>query len=500
MRVEERRLAAIVNCSDDAIVSATADGIVTEWNPGAETIFGYGEAEMIGRAMSVLASADHGMDMLAIQERLRRGETIRHHETQRCRKDGAVIDVSLTVLPMVGTDGQIVGMSTIARDITSAHRAQAALAEREAFLSSVLATVPEAMIVIDSDGIIRMFSSAAERLFGFSADEVIGQNVRLLMPPAYANKHDGYIAGCRDTNQCKVIGIERTLIGQRKDGSTFPIQLVIGEARAGDRRFFTGFVLGLTERQRTQTQLRDLQLNLLQMSRLTALGEMASTLAHELNQPLTAVVNYLQGSRMLLATRSDSALPAVRDAVNQAADQALRAGQVIKSLRDFLARGETERTVVNLPDLIREAGGLALLGAREDGIAVSFDIDPEAERVICNKVQVQQVLLNLIRNAVEAMHDCPVRQLIIASRRVDADFVELSVQDTGPGIVPEIRARLFQPFVTSKLTGMGVGLSIARTIVEAHGGRIWVEPRSEVGVAFRLTLKTSEAVGQHDVQ
>jgi two-component system sensor kinase FixL len=226
------------------------------------------------------------------------------------------------------------------------------------------------------------------------------------------------------------------------------------------------------------------------MSRFTALGEMASTLAHEINQPLTAIANYLKGCRRILERMEGGQVPMLRDAVGQAADQALRAGRVIRHLREFVARGESERHIENLPKLIEEASALALVGAKEKGVRVVFRLDPRAQLVLADRIQIQQVLLNLIRNAIEAMQDSERRELVVGTRGDRGDgLVEASVQDTGPGIAPEIAARLFQPFVTTKKHGMGVGLSICRTIVESHGGKIWVESEQGRGTAFRFTLR-----------
>jgi two-component system sensor kinase FixL len=483
------RLAAIVTSSDNAIVGKTVDGIITDWNPSAEVIFGYAADEVIGKSVAILAAPDREADMPTILARIRNGERVDHYETRRRRKDGTIIDVSITVSPVFDTQGQIVGVSKVARDITQVKRSQRALAEREAFLTSVLETVPEAMIVMDEAGIIQLFSVTAEGLFGYTAAEAVGQTACRLMRADKVGGCAQPIGQFLETQDPRSLTSGRFGLGVKKDGSTFPMQLVIGEARSGERHFFTAFVLDLTTQQKTQKELQELQVNLMQMSRLTALGEMASTLAHELNQPLTAIANYLQGSRMLLASGREGVLPAVREAVNQAVEQALRAGKVIRSLRDFLARGETQHKDESLPRIIEEASALALLGVWEDGVAVALDLAPDADRVSCNKVQIQQVLLNLIRNAMEAMHQAPVRRLLLASRRVGPDLVELSVHDTGHGISPEIREKLFQPFVTTKARGMGVGLSISRTIVEAHGGRLWVEPGPDGGSVFRLTLR-----------
>jgi two-component system sensor kinase FixL len=363
------------------------------------------------------------------------------------------------------------------------------LREREAHLQSILDTVPDAMVVIDERGLMRSFSPAAERLFGWSATEAVGAGVSILMPSPYRENHANYLNRYLETGERRIIGIGRVVVGQRKDGSTFPMELSVGEMNSGQKRYFTGFVRDLSERQQAEARLQELQSELVHMSRLTAMGEMSSALAHELNQPLSAMSNYLKGSLRLLEAPRDIDRDKLHGAIDKAADQALRAGQIIRRLRDFVARGETERRIENLTRLIEEASALALVGAKEFGVRVQMALDPAADPVLVDRVQIQQVLLNLIRNGLEAMSETSRREMVLSTRALDAEVVQVSVADTGSGISPEIADQLFQPFVTTKGKGMGVGLSISRTIIEAHGGRIWADTNPGGGTVFCFTLR-----------
>jgi two-component system sensor kinase FixL len=359
-------------------------------------------------------------------------------------------------------------------------------ADQEVHLRAILEAAPDAMVVINEHGIIEEFSAAAERQFGYTAQEVRGRNVNVLMPSPYREEHDGYLRRYLETGERRIIGIGRVVVGMRKDGSTFPMELSVGEARSGDRRWFIGFIRDLTEAQKTRARMQELQHELLHASRLRSTGQLAGALAHELNQPLTAVANYLRGAQRLLDVPTPD-LARVREAMNLAVQQTLRGGEIIRRLRAFVARGEIQHRPETVSKLIEEASALALLGAKERNVRVTLRLPADLPKVQAERVQVQQVLLNLMRNAVEAMEDERRRELTIEAQR-ESDHIRISVADTGPGLPEEVAAQLFQPFVTTKPEGMGIGLSICRTVVESHGGRIWAEPNPDGGTIFNFTL------------
>ncbi|WP_407176043.1 sensor protein FixL [Bradyrhizobium sp. STM 3562] len=379
-------------------------------------------------------------------------------------------------------------ISGIFLDIGEMKLLEEALRTRESHLRSILDTIPDAMIVINSRGIMQFFSSAAERLFGYTEREAIGQNVSILMPEPDRSRHDGYIARYRSSREPHIIGIGRIVTGKRRDGTTFPMHLSVGEMQSAGEPYFTGFVRDLTEHQQTQARLQQLQSELVHISRLSAMGEMASALAHELNQPLAAISNYMKGSRRLLEGSTDANAAKIENAMDRAAEQALRAGQIIRRLRDFVSRGESEKRVESLSKLIEEAGALGLAGAREQNVQLRFNLNPDADLVLADRVQIQQVLVNLFRNALEAMAQSERRELVAVNRKVADDMIEIEVSDTGPGFPDDVLPNLFQTFFTTKETGMGVGLSISRSIVEAHGGRMWAENNAAGGATFRFTL------------
>ncbi len=493
-RVIAEELNLLIDGTQDyAIYMLDRDGRVTIWNQGAERLIGWSEEEMVGQSAALFYPSDSveaGRPEADLDAA--RGQNKIELDDWRVRKDGSEFLAHVSIQALHDENGTLRGFATIVRDITDQKAAESALQTSENHLRSILSTVPDAMIVIDDRGTMLSFSTAAERLFGYDQSEVVGSNVSMLMPSPDRERHDGYLERYLRTGEKRIIGIGRVVFAARKDGTTFPMELSVGEATGDGQQLFTGFIRDITDRQRTQEKLEELQSELIHVARVSAMGTMASTLAHELNQPITAVANYVEAVRDLLAAPDPEDLPMIREALQDAAGEAMRAGNIVRRLRDFVARGEVEKTVEKLPLLINEAAAFGLMGAIEKSVEARFDIDHDAADVLVDKIQIQQVLVNLIRNAVEAMSQSEERVLTVCSEPDQPGYVRVTVADTGPGVAPEVAAQLFTAFVSTKTEGMGLGLSICRTIVEANGGRIWMEPCKDGGTQFHFTLVRAE--------
>jgi two-component system, LuxR family, sensor kinase FixL len=494
------RLDAVMEAAVDGIIVIDADGHVQTYNKACERLFGYAAADVIGKNVKMLMpSPDHERHDNYLDNYKRTG--VRKiigigREVTGKRKDGSTFPMDLSVAEVrQGDDHAFVG---IIRDITERKRAEAELREREARLSTILDTAVDAIIVIDEAGKIESFSASAARLFGYELGEVRGKNVKMLMPTPYREEHDSYIGRYLETGERRIIGIGRIVVGLRKDGTTFPMELSVGEVRFADRRMFTGFIRDVSERQKTEHRLHELQAQLIHVSRVNEMGAMASALAHELNQPLGAAMNYLNAVRRWLEQSEDAKGPRMLEGTQRAVAEVTRASQIIQRLRQFMAKGRTERSWERIGKLIEESAALALVGAGTKPVRIGLALSPGLPEVHVDRVQIQQVLTNLIRNAVEAMQESPKREINITGT-AGAETLEISVADTGPGIAPEVAENLFKPFVTTKSTGMGVGLSICRSIIQNHGGDLRGETRPAGGTVFRFTLPLKPAEAKPNV-
>ena len=382
-------------------------------------------------------------------------------------------------------------------EIAHRQRVERALQASEAHARSVLETAADAIITIDERGLIQSFNPAAERLFGYTRAEVAGRNIKLLMPEPYRTSHDSYIHNYLDTGEKHIIGIGREVQAQRRDGTVFPIELAISEVRLGESLHFTGIIRDISERRQAEERLRQREdearqhrERLMHVGRLSTLGELATGIAHEINQPLTAIAAYANACQRLLslgpvATRED--LLQTLDKIGQ---QAQRAGQVIQRLRNLIRRRDSHRELWDLNRLISETLVLAEADARLLGFRIETDLTEGHLPVVVDPVQIQQVLLNLIRNGMDAMLEAGtgVGEIRVQTCQPDTESAEVRVHDQGTGIPEALRENLFNPFFTTKPQGIGLGLSISRSIVISHGGRLGYVPNPDRGATLCFSL------------
>ena len=355
-------------------------------------------------------------------------------------------------------------------------------------LSAIEAASIDAIITIDHRGLMQTFNPAARKLFGYSPDEVLGQNVKMLMPGHFREQHDGYISNYLRTGERKIIGIGRVVAGLRKDGSSFPMELAVGEALVDGNRVFVGFIRDLTQIESESRRAEMLQSELLHVNRLNEMGEVAANLAHEVSQPLAAIMNFTQAVQHVLQREERQDTPLLKGLLEKIEAQAVRATDIVKRLRAFVERRDIERQAEDMRVIVEEALGLANIESRNRSVRAILELSSDPVLVNVDRVQIQQVLVNFIRNAADAMADLADREITIKSVRTDESQVHVTVSDIGSGIAPQVADQLFKPFVTTKKQGMGVGLSICKSIIENHDGEIGFRANQPRGTTFFFTL------------
>jgi two-component system sensor kinase FixL len=361
----------------------------------------------------------------------------------------------------------------------------------ESLLLSVLDTAVDAIIIIDDRARILVYNQACERLFGYKAAEALGQNVRLIMPDDFARDHDRYLSDYLDTGHRKIIGIGREVRAQHRDGTVFPVDLSVGEAVTSAGRRFIGIIHDLRQHQENEERLNQLQANMVHMARVSTMDEMGAALAHELNQPLTALMLYLQAVERACERpeSGDSMIPEnVLAVLRKAVREAERAGNIIQRMRQFVEKRDPQRRLVDINPLIVDALELTKFGTRPGTTSIRCDFEPDLPQVLVDPVQIQQILVNLTRNALEAVKGRMNSEVAITTRRA-AKGVAIQVEDNGPGIQEDAIPDLFKTFASSKSGGLGLGLAISKTIAQSHGGTLDVDPGgSGRGARFILTL------------
>ncbi|MEO7272938.1 MAG: PAS domain S-box protein [Vicinamibacterales bacterium] len=450
-----RILAAIVESSDDAIIGKDLRGIILTWNQGAERLYGYTADEVRGRSVALLIP-DHLADELPdILRRVSAGDRVESHETVRRTKDGRLLEVAVTVSPIADASGRVVGAATIARDITARKAGDRALRASELRWRSIVESAVDGIVVIDQQGHIEAFNPAAERLFGFTEAEVLGQNITIIMPEPDRSDHDGYLERHQRTGVANIIGRGREVMGRRRDGSVFRLHLSVGEMADGEQRRYTGILHDLTARLRMEDQL-------LAQAALAGLGEMAAVIAHEVRNPIAGIRGAIQviGGRLPPDSRDAAVTKEIVARLDGLND-------LVNDLLQF-ARPTTPRPEpVDLAALVRKT---ATLAAADPAIAgVTIEVRGEAVPVMADRSLVEIVFFNLLLNGAQAMHGQGVLNVVVEA--LDATCT-VTFEDRGPGIPADLREKVFTPFFTTKSAGSGLGLPTARRLVEAHGGTI----------------------------
>lgn len=450
-----RILAALVESSDDAIIAKDLNGVILSWNSGAERLYGYAAGEVKGRSIALLFPDDRADELPRILTQIRSGQRIEHYETVRRAKDGHLIDVSLTVSPIRDSGGHIVGASTIGRDIANQKRMEAALRTSEARWRSIVESAVDAIIVIDARGKIESFNPAAQHMFGYAEEDVVGLNVNILMSAPDHDNHDAYIARYLATGEKRIIGIGREVVALRRDGSVFRVQLSIGEMIVEGERRFTGILHDLSTRVTMEERLRE-------QASMARLGEMAAVVAHEIRNPLAGIRGAIEviGSRLPAGSRDATVIREIVTRIDGL-------NELMKDLLLFSRPPQPRLTAVDVHVLISSTA--SLLAADPASAGVRVEIHGSGPPVMADQDLLKIVCHNLLVNAAHAMQGKGVINVSIAAL---GERCEIAIQDSGPGIPREVREKVFEPFFTTKSRGTGLGLPTARRLVEAQSGII----------------------------
>ena len=464
-------LSAILESSEDAIIGERLDGIIVSWNRGAERMFGYAAAEIVGRPASVLrpaGSVEEGPTTLDLDDP---GRGVQSYEAVRIARGARPIDVRLTLAPIRNKDGVVIGTTVVARDIGDRLKLNETLRTTEARWRAVIDSAVDAIVVIDARGTIETFNPAAERMFGYSEQEAVGRNVNQLMPAPYHEEHDRYVEHYLATGEQKIIGVGREVTGLKRDGTTFPVHLSVGEMRVGAERHFAGILHDLSTRVVLEERLRE-------QSALARLGEMAAVIAHEVRNPLAAVRGAIQvvGSRLPSDGKDAPVIKEILarlDALNS----------LLNDLLLFARTPEPRFAPVSLSGLLRLTADLLARDPAFRELGLEFEGDPPP--IMADGQLLTIAFQNLLINAAQAMQG---RGVIRATIAADARGQRVVVSDNGPGIPPDVRGNLFRPFFTTKARGTGLGLSIAKRLVELHGGSIAIDCPTAGGTVVTVEL------------
>jgi two-component system sensor kinase FixL len=451
-------------------------------SPKARTVLGLEPAEICANS-TVFFRRLHRDDLPLINAGLYRSErdlSLWVIEFRYDHPDKGWIWMEAQASPVREADGRVVWHG-YASDITARKSIELSLAESAERLQATIEAAQDAVLTMDAAGYIQSVNRAGTLMFGYSASEIIGVKVDDLLelqPDDASRAGSSTMAG---------VGERREIYGKQRDGRFFPAELTLSETKFNREPLLVAFVKDLTAQRNMEQRVEELH-----RSRLDAMGGMAAALAHEINQPLAATATYLKVARRMLDKfgETDQNLLSVLD---KAAAQTLRAGRIVTTLRDLARIGEPDKTLVGMHDLIREAHDAILNEPLHADIEVRLELDARQDQALADRTQIKQVLDNLIRNAIEAMQGMDQRKLVFTTSNPDEYSIRVDVIDSGCGLQNLAEDGCFEPFTTTKAKGMGVGLSISRSIINAHYGRIWVTPNVGAGVIFSFTLPLQDS-------
>lgn len=460
-----------------AIFSLDWQGLIVAWSEAAERITGWSRDEILGRRLSILHSADTQEELSALAER----GVVKRIEPRR-RRDGSIFPAEELIAPLRDDSDNLYGYAVMISDLSEKSRAERERRASEARLRAIVEGAGDAIVIIDGDGVIHAINSAATRLFGYAAAEAIGRSVDMLFPERF---HDPRFATLGADGAAPAEG-EPERIGRRKDGSLFPLELSVSEAAHDGERLLALFLRDLTDRRRAEAQMRKLR-----SDRLDLMAQMAASVAHEINQPLSAIATYLSAARRVLRRNAETASD-LDPILDSAVAQVTRAAQIISQLRGFVTRAEPDKTQQRLHDIIRDACASTDMARSNVKVTTTLDLDAADDAVIVDRAQIRQALINLKRNALEAMQGADKRELVISTRLIEGGMIRTDIIDTGAGLADDLLNELFEPFTTTKMHGLGVGLPVSRAIVEAHYGKLWAEQNPGGGARLSFTLPLAD--------
>ena len=472
-------LAAIVQSSDDAIISKTLDGIVTSWNPAAERIFGYTAAEMIGESNNRIIPEDRRAEEADVLSRIQRGEVPDRFETTRMAKGGRVVHVSLTVWPVKDAAGRVIGASKIARDLTERKRSEAAFRESETQANAVLEAASEAILVVDRSGAIVSANRKTEEMFGYPREALRGQPIEMLLPEHVRSRHVRHRATYFQDPHVRPMGQGRDLVACRRDGTEFPVEISLSYVETNEGLRALAFVTDITQRQAMERATR-------QADRLSALGRLSAGIAHEVNNPIGIISSRIE--IMLLDAEAQPLPGNVTEDLRVLHRHAQRVARIAHGLLSFARESSGERGPVDLNEVVEETLLLLEKGADKSGVTIRRVLAPSLPAVHGDSNALEQVVMNLLSNARDVLGAggvITVETSVVPGR---PGAVQLTVRDNGPGILPDVLPRIFDPFYTTKSDGTGLGLSISYGIVRDHKGTIDVESLPGKGTTFILTF------------